>query len=184
MDTTESLNLESCKSCALLGTTKLVHGCGNKETKMVIIGRDPGRFEESYGVPFVGRSGELLNDTLEKVGMKRSDFYVTNVVKCRPKRNKTPDMDIVNACYNHLEPELKAINPKVILFLGQDARRVEERLITALPSCIMLNAYHPAAVLRNLSLYSIFQKQLNGVCILAKQMKILPIEHGIQLTIA
>ena len=165
-------SIEDCSGCDFHGTTKLVMGCGNKQNKLVIMGRDPGRFEESYGIPFVGRSGELLNDTLEKAGMKRGDFYVTNVVKCRPKRNKTPETKIVDNCYTHLALELKEIDPKLILFLGQDARRVEERLAALLPNCIMVNAYHPAAVLRNLSLHAVFVKQMIGVHTIITQMKI------------
>ncbi len=156
------IDTDLCAGCSFLNTTKPVNGQGNEMSRLVIIGRDPGKFEEQLGVPFVGRSGELLNTTLEKVGLNRINFYVTNVVKCRPKRNKTPEMEVVSKCFVHLESELKIVNPKLILLLGEDAKRIESRLTALFPSCIIVNAYHPSAILRNLSLYETFFKQLKG----------------------
>ena len=81
----------SCKKCNLSEfRKKVVFGEGNSESVVVFIGEGPGRYEDETGEPFVGRSGKLLDNLMGAVGIKRSDVYITNIVKCRPPQNRDP----------------------------------------------------------------------------------------------
>lgn len=165
-----TVNSAHCDGCEYKPKRK-VSGYGNVGSRLVIIGRDPGRHEEQVGIPFIGRSGALLTDTLSKVGLNRGMFYITNVVKCRPHRNKSPEKSIVEHCSKFLIEEMKIIKPRIILFLGQDAKKAEVVLQPHCPpNCIFVHAYHPAGVLRNLGLYEPFRQQLENLKVLIDQL--------------
>jgi len=120
--------VRKCNNC-FLGDRCLQHvpGDGNPLSKIVLVGEAPGTNEDIYGKPFVGIAGKLLNEMLEQAGLNRQDLYVTNVVKCRPSYTKdgktaTPRQAQIDVCgYINLKPELRLIDPEVIVPMGNVA---------------------------------------------------------------
>lgn len=113
-----------CTRCPLAaGRTHTVYGDGSAYAEIVIVGEAPGAEEDRQGLPFVGRAGQLLNKLLEKVGLRRSDLYICNVVKCRPPENREPTIEEITACKPYLEKQLNIIKPKIICCLGLPAAR-------------------------------------------------------------
>lgn len=111
------MRCRACELCAKRST--VVWGEGNLAADIMFIGEAPGRDEDLEGRPFVGRSGRLLTDIIEK-GMKipRSMVYITNVVKCRPPGNRDPKPDETTACFRYLERQIAVIAPKLIVAVG------------------------------------------------------------------
>jgi DNA polymerase len=124
----------------------------------MFIGEGPGAKEDALGRPFVGPAGQVLNQLLASIGLKREDVYISNMVKHRPPDNRDPLPGEIQACAKYLEEQIKLINPKVVIPLGRHAlakwfpkdtiskvhgrpRRLGE--LTLFPQ------YHPAAVLHN-----------------------------------
>src|SRR5205085_1429776 len=109
-----------CVKCPLHESrTIAVPGDGQPTAKLMIIGEAPGKEEDLSGHPFVGASGKFLNSVLEGTGIERADFFVTNTVKCRPPKNRTPKTLEVNTCTsNYLFEQIELINPRLIMLLG------------------------------------------------------------------
>ena len=116
---------EDCTRCKLhkQGRKQIVFGVGNPRAELMFIGEGPGADEDQQGEPFVGRAGQLLNKMIEAMGLKRSDVYIANVVKCRPPGNRTPERDECETCMPFLMRQVEAINPKVIVALGAVAAK-------------------------------------------------------------
>lgn len=116
--------IHSCKACALHeeGNRGPTIYSGSTESPLMIVGEGPGGVEDIYGVPLVGPSGKLLDKALWSVGVTRDKVYVTNIVKCRPRDNRTLSDEEGRFCANlHLKEEIKMIQPKVIITLGKVA---------------------------------------------------------------
>src|SRR5213592_2537333 len=112
--------VSTCSKCDLCkGRIKAVPGEGDPHTKILFIGEGPGFHEDKQGRPFVGPSGQLLEDLLKNIGLKRSDVFITNVVKCRPPENRDPLPVEINACDDYLERQIAALKPLVIVTLGR-----------------------------------------------------------------
>ncbi len=149
-----------CHGCRLAETrTKVVFGVGCPSARLVLVGEAPGRDEDLAGEPFVGRSGQLLDRLVsEELGLDRSELYIANVVKCRPPGNRDPSEDEVAACRHFLNSQVEAIDPEVIVTLGNFATRTilgRAEGITRLRGRIyevagraVIPTYHPAAALR------------------------------------
>jgi len=151
-----------CTRCNLHYSRKLaVPGEGPPDAEILFIGEGPGFHENQQGRPFVGAAGRLLDELLEKIGLKRSEVFITNIVKCRPPSNRDPEPQEIEACSDYLDRQIQAINPKVIVTLGRfsmnrylpnakiseihgQAMNVKGRTIVAM--------YHPAAALHQRSL--------------------------------
>ncbi len=120
----QALN-ETCKSCMAcpLGQTRtnVVFGTGNPKADILFVGEGPGEQEDLTGQPFVGRAGQLLDLYLKAFDIAREDVYITNIVKCRPPRNRDPLPEEENACIGYLERQIDLIKPKVIVCLGRIA---------------------------------------------------------------
>lgn len=116
----------ACRRCPLAATrTKVVFGAGDPKADLVFVGEAPGAEEDKQGLPFVGRSGKLLDRLLaEEVGLGRDDVYIANVLRCRPPGNRDPRPEEVESCRPFLERTLDAIDPKVIVTLGNFATRL------------------------------------------------------------
>lgn len=115
----EALGCTSCK-LAGLGRTQVVFGMGDPEADLLFIGEGPGAEEDKQGLPFVGRSGKLLDKLLlEELGLTRDAVYIANVVKCRPPGNRDPEPDEIAACRPWLDRQLELIDPKVVVTLGK-----------------------------------------------------------------
>ncbi|MGC8982143.1 MAG: type-4 uracil-DNA glycosylase [Desulfurococcaceae archaeon] len=116
--------IATCSKCRLHATRKnAVPGEGNRKSVVMFIGEAPGEREDEMGRPFVGAAGKLLTELIELMGYKREDFYITNVVKCRPPGNRDPEEDEISACLPYLIRQIQLLKPKVIVALGRHAAR-------------------------------------------------------------
>lgn len=112
-----------CTRCPELvdNRTQVVNGVGTCSSGLVLIGEAPGRAEDREGEPFVGRSGEVLDDALGELGLGREETLITNVVRCRPPDNRDPRNNEARNCREFLEREISACDPFVICTLGRVA---------------------------------------------------------------
>ncbi len=114
----------NCPRCPDLvaNRTNVVFGVGNpNECKIVIMGEAPGHFEDLKNEPFVGKSGQVLNELLASVGIKREEVYITNTILCRPPNNRNPTKQELMNCRNRLNTHIKILGPKVVITLGNFA---------------------------------------------------------------
>ena len=114
---------EICKNCTLCETkNNTVFSDGNQSAKILLIGEAPGENEDLQAKPFVGMAGKIMNKYLELAGISREhDLYITNIVKCRPPKNRKPKSDEKKACFHYLIRQIEFINPKVIILCGGTA---------------------------------------------------------------
>ena len=111
--------VENFEGCALkLTASHTVFGDGNPKAKVVLIGEAPGADEDRCGIPFVGRSGQLLDKMMEAIGFNRDTYYITNILPWRPPGNRTPTTGEIAVCLPFLRRQLDIINPDYILLLG------------------------------------------------------------------
>ncbi len=152
--------LADCRRCRLCqGRTQVVFGVGDPKARVVFIGEAPGADEDRLGEPFVGRAGQLLNEMLRAIRLRRGDVYIANVLKCRPPGNRDPQDDETAACLPFLRRQIELISPAVIVTLGRVAAR--HLLGTTAPissyrgrwttwqGTPVLPTFHPAYLLRN-----------------------------------
>jgi len=162
--------VRSCTSCALhKGRTNAVPGSGSAGTGILIIGEGPGFNEDQQGLPFVGRSGKLLDELLAAVPIAREDVFVTNVVKCRPPDNRDPLPEEVVACRPYLNRQMELLDPRVIVTLGRHSMlrfypegkiSKDHGKILEWEGRILFPLYHPAAGLRNPAIKKILQEDV------------------------
>ena len=149
-----------CRACALADTRKnVVFGVGSTEAEVMFIGEGPGANEDEQGLPFVGAAGQLLDDMLEMIGLARESVYITNIVKCRPPRNRDPLNTEKDACIGYLRRQVALMRPKIIVCLGRiaamelikpDFKITQEHGQFVEKSGVLMTAlYHPAALLRD-----------------------------------
>jgi uracil-DNA glycosylase len=153
-------DIGDCTRCKLhKARTNIVFGVGNPKADLVFVGEGPGHDEDIQGEPFVGRAGKLLTQMIEAMGLKRSDVYICNVVKCRPPENRLPEKDEISTCMPFLARQLAVIRPKVICCLGacsaqtlletnQGISRFRGEWFDYRGSKLIAT-YHPAYLLRN-----------------------------------
>ena len=118
-------DLGDCTRCKLhkLGRKQIVFGVGNPRADLMFVGEGPGADEDAQGEPFVGRAGQLLNNMIKAMGLRREDVYIANVVKCRPPGNRTPERDECETCSPFLMRQIASIKPKVVVALGAVAAK-------------------------------------------------------------
>jgi uracil-DNA glycosylase len=115
----------NCQRCKLakLGRKQIVFGTGDPHADLMFIGEGPGADEDAQGLPFVGRAGQLLNNMIAAMGLKREQVYIANIVKCRPPGNRTPERDECDTCSPFLMRQIQVIRPRVIVALGATAAK-------------------------------------------------------------
>jgi DNA polymerase len=155
-----AIEASACTRCALAGgRTQVVFGTGCAPAELLFVGEGPGAEEDRQGLPFVGRSGKLLDRLLaEEMGRTRADCYIANVVKCRPPDNRDPRPEEIEACRPWLDEQLKLLAPKVVVTLGRFASQTllgTSEGITRLRGRtypfrdgVLVPTLHPAAALR------------------------------------
>jgi uracil-DNA glycosylase family 4 len=118
-------DLGDCTRCPLhkQGRKQIVFGVGNPNADLMFIGEAPGADEDQQGEPFVGRAGQLLNNMIKAMGLRREDVYIANIIKCRPPGNRTPERDECETCSPFLMRQIAAIKPKAIVALGAVAAK-------------------------------------------------------------
>lgn len=149
-----------CTRCALhKGRNKLVFADGDPNARLMFVGEGPGADEDAQGLPFVGRAGQLLNNMIAAMGLKREEVYICNVVKCRPPGNRTPEPEEANTCSPFLFRQIDVVRPQVIVALGATAatyllghRQPLAGLrgrVHAFRGTQLIVTYHPAFLLRD-----------------------------------
>ena len=149
-----------CTRCALhTGRNKIVFADGDPNARLMFVGEGPGADEDAQGLPFVGRAGQLLNNMIAAMGLKREDVYICNVVKCRPPGNRTPESEEANTCSPFLFKQIDVVRPQVIVALGATAatyllghRQPLAGLrgrVHAFRGTQLIVTYHPAFLLRD-----------------------------------
>lgn len=152
--------IENCRRCKLCEQRhSIVLGEGNRNADIMLVGEGPGADEDALGRPFVGKAGQLLDKMFSAIDIKREELYITNVVKCRPPGNRTPQDDEATACLPILRMQYALIRPKIVVCLGATATRHlydPEARITRVRGqwmekneTLFLPTYHPAALLRD-----------------------------------
>jgi DNA polymerase len=118
-------DLGDCTRCKLhrLGRKQIVFGVGNPGAELMFVGEGPGADEDAQGVPFVGRAGQLLNNMIKAMGLRREDVYIANIVKCRPPGNRQPERDECETCSPFLMRQIATVKPKAIVALGATAAK-------------------------------------------------------------
>src|SRR5581483_11851178 len=118
-------DLGDCTRCRLhkQGRKQIVFGVGDPNAELMFIGEAPGADEDEQGEPFVGRAGQLLNNMIKAMGLRREDVYIANIIKCRPPGNRTPERDECETCSPFLMQQIKVISPKAIVALGAVAAK-------------------------------------------------------------
>jgi uracil-DNA glycosylase family 4 len=166
----EVLNLEirSCTLCDLCQDRILaVPGEGPSHAEIMLVGEAPGNEEDRTGRPFVGRAGKLLNLALNRAGLSREDVFITSVIKCRPPKNRKPNVREVICCLPYLWSQMELINPRLVCLMGNVAIKavLDMQGVNELHGKIFQNYYlttfHPAAVLRNRNLMELFISDLS-----------------------
>ncbi len=154
------VELPFCRACALSDTRqRVVVGSGPHSPGLMVVGEAPGRSEDEGGEPFIGRSGQLLVRLIsEELGLVRSDYFITNAVKCRPPQNRTPRVSEVATCHPWLEAQIAAHSPRVLLAVGNVAAKAvfgfDEGIsrthgrVSHWGGVPGVATYHPAAALR------------------------------------
>jgi uracil-DNA glycosylase family 4 len=147
-----------CTRCRLYQSrTQVVFGQGDPHADLMFVGEAPGFHEDRQGVPFVGPSGQLLNRLLEGIGLHREDVYICNVVKSRPPQNRDPLPDEIVACRPWLDAQIRLVDPKVVVTLGNFAAKTLLETTTGITRLrgrtypfqgrVLLPTFHPAAAL-------------------------------------
>jgi uracil-DNA glycosylase family 4 len=150
-----------CRRCKLSNRrTNIVFGEGNPSARLMFIGEAPGREEDLQARPFVGDAGMLLTRLIERMGFKREDVYIANIVKCRPPMNRDPEIDEIEKCMGFIERQIEIINPAVIMSLGRISVQTltgnTKLKITAIRGNFfdykgipLMPTFHPAYLIRN-----------------------------------
>jgi uracil-DNA glycosylase len=149
-----------CTRCALsAGRNKIVFGDGDPNARLMFVGEGPGADEDAQGLPFVGRAGQLLNNMIAAMGLKREQVYIANIVKCRPPQNRVPEPEEAHTCSPFLFQQIDVIRPEVIVALGSTAATYLLGAKASLSSlrgrlhsirgARVIVTYHPAYLLRD-----------------------------------
>lgn len=155
-----------CGSCGLhKGRKNLVFGDGSHSALIMFIGEGPGQKEDETGIPFVGRSGQLLRSMIDAIEIEPKDKYIANIVKCRPPKNRDPKKEEIETCIKFLRKQIEIIKPRLLVLLGKTAvkglcpsvaKESVEKLRSMSKNIGMVTfedipvivTYHPSALLR------------------------------------
>ncbi|MGD8786396.1 MAG: uracil-DNA glycosylase [Phycisphaerales bacterium] len=160
--------VNQCRKCGLGSLrTNAVPGEGDPNARIMFVGEGPGADEDAQGRPFVGRAGQLLEKIITAMGLKRSEVFIGNVIKCRPPENRDPRADEIISCLPYLQRQIEIINPEIIVALGAHAARtllnttkpigqlrgqfLEYYAGIGRPPIKLMATYHTAYLLRNYS---------------------------------
>jgi uracil-DNA glycosylase family 4 len=153
-------DIGDCTRCALhAGRNKIVFADGSPNARLMFVGEGPGADEDAQGLPFVGKAGQLLNNMITAMGLKREEVYIANVVKCRPPGNRTPEPEEANTCSPFLFQQIDVVRPEVLVALGATAATYllgQRQPLAGLRGRVhafrgskLIVTYHPAFLLRD-----------------------------------
>jgi len=175
--------ISRCSKCELHKyRTNPVPGEGSLYSKMLLIGEAPGKNEDEEGRPFVGAAGKLLTELLEVRGIKRSEVFITNVVKCRPPNNREPYDEEIRACSEYTVSIIRLVSPKILVTLGNHAGKFIFELggvrwisvsrmrgrsykmdIVGIKDVLVIPTYHPATALYNPNIRSVLESDFDMI---------------------
>jgi uracil-DNA glycosylase family 4 len=175
-------SIKNCRKCPLCQKRKnTVIGRGNRNAPLMLIGEGPGEQEDLQGLPFVGAAGQLLDLLIKAMMIKEEQYYIANIVKCRPPSNRVPLEQEAEACLPYLRNQVYLIRPKIIVCLGSTAMKYiidKNSKITQIRGqwvernkCFIMPTFHPAALLRDESKkvlmwedFKKVKKRLDSIC--------------------
>ncbi len=174
-------NVIECVKCDLCKTrTNSVPGKGNFKSNVIFVGEAPGRNEDKNGEPFIGVAGKKLSAALEAAGILREEVYITNIVKCRPPKNRVPTSAERETCKDYLKQEISIIKPKIICVLGNTAfnsllggseiTKFRGKLVLKDNQLYFLTV-HPAATIYNQELIKVLNKDILKLFDLITELK-------------
>lgn len=174
-------NVIKCTKCDLSKTRiNSVPGKGNFHSNVIFVGEAPGKNEDRNGEPFIGIAGKKLSIALEEAGISREEVYITNIVKCRPPKNRVPTAIERETCKNYLEQEIAIIKPKIICILGNTAfnsmlggseiTKFRGKLVRKEKQLYFLTI-HPAATVYNRELIKVLKKDIIKLFNLIAELK-------------
>lgn len=176
-----------CQNCELAkGRTNAVPGEGPEHAEIMMIGEAPGFHEDRQGRPFVGAAGNLLDELLAAINLKREQIYICNVLKCRPPQNRDPLPEEIEACKPYLDQQIALIQPKIIITISRFAmaRWFADKKISDIHgkpkrfgNLVVLPMYHPAAALHQPSLRRVLEEDFKKIPGILKE-----IEHLVEET--
>ena len=155
------VDIGDCTRCPLAyaGRRTIVFGDGSSTARLMFVGEGPGADEDTSGIPFVGKAGQLLNNMIAAMGLQREDVYIANIVKCRPPANRVPEPAEANTCTPFLARQIDVVQPEIIVALGATAAQYLLGVKQSLASlrgrwyqsrgAKVLITYHPAFLLRD-----------------------------------
>ena len=160
--------VHQCRKCGLGSLrTNAVPGEGNPNARIMFVGEGPGADEDAQGRPFVGRAGQLLDKVISAMGLKRSEVFIGNILKCRPPENRDPRADEIINCLPYLQRQIEIIEPEIIVALGAHAAKTLLNTTKSIgqlrgqfheyysglgrPPIKLMATYHTAYLLRNYS---------------------------------
>ena len=168
-------DIGDCTRCPLAyaGRRTIVFGDGDANARLMFVGEGPGADEDTSGIPFVGKAGQLLNNMIQAMGLKREQVYIANIVKCRPPANRVPEPVEANACDQFLLQQIDVVQPQVVVALGATAAMYllgVKQSLSALRGrwhrcrgAKLAVTYHPAFLLRDPRMKSEAWKDLQMV---------------------
>jgi DNA polymerase len=174
-------NVIECTKCNLSKTrTNSVPGKGNFHSSVIFVGEAPGKNEDKKGEPFIGIAGKKLSIALEEAGISREEVYITNIVKCRPPKNRVPTTVERETCQEYLKQEIAIIKPKIICVLGNTAfnsllggseiTKFRGKLVRKENQLYFLTV-HPAATIYNQKLITVLKKDMVKLFDLITELK-------------
>jgi len=183
MDGMDGLEVEACTRCGALveSRSQIVNGDGPADADVLFVGEAPGANEDEQGDPFVGRSGDVLDDALRDVGLSRADVRITNCVRCRPPENRDPTGEELANCRPYLDREIELVDPEVVVTLGKvpgehllerdvavtnEAGDVERTALGGRERDLLV-CLHPAATLYDASQKEAFEKTIETAATMA-----------------
>jgi uracil-DNA glycosylase family 4 len=162
-------DIKECKACSLCVTRKnVVIGRGSSEPIVLFVGEAPGETEDERGMPFVGRSGLVLDSEIKRIGLSYNDYYICNAIKCRPTDNKSgnrqPTPYEIDKCSGFLLRQIRLMEPKIIVALGNIANDALNHLQLYGENCCQSKIFkfiHPAVTLYKPKMYLVFRESFN-----------------------
>jgi DNA polymerase len=183
MNAMDGLCVTDCERCPALveSRSRIVDGVGPDDADLLFVGEAPGQHEDEQGEPFVGRSGDVLDDALAEAGVLREEVRITNCVRCRPPENRDPHKEELTNCRDYLETEIDRVDPAVVVTLGKvpaehlldrsvavtkEAGSVADARIAGESRRVLLSV-HPAATLYDRSQQETFETAIREAVELA-----------------
>ncbi|OQA03607.1 MAG: Uracil DNA glycosylase superfamily protein [bacterium ADurb.Bin400] len=173
------------------GATQLVFGAGNPESRLFFLGEAPGFHEDQKGIPFVGRAGQLLDRTLEEIGIPRPTIWISNVVYFRPPANRDPQPEEIEAFKPYVDKQIEIIDPDIIITLGRfsmgkflpdvkisQVHGQPKWILFAGRKRVLIPMYHPAAALRSTALLQSFNNDFTAIPKVIKKLEKLRSDKG------